>query len=795
MKRMRAWAPWLVLLVFLFAGIRRVSFDVNIAALLPPDLRESQALTIFLRSFAQRNELIAVIDAPDAAAAERALSAAEAALGKRPDLVSMVVSKPVLDADPDAAAGFLAWSLLNLPPAEWTRTRAALEPDRIQARLAAVQESMATGLGTTDGLLGYDPLGLASPVFRSLTGSGSATSTFASPDGRRRVCFLRAPGDFSGWRASSRWIEAVRSTMEPPAQAHGATLGLTGHPVFEAEAAQIMQYDMSTSGLGSLLLTAGIFWAFYRSLRPMLLVAAALVLTALLTLAAGGLLLPGMNVMTAGFAGILIGLVVDYGILIHEESLGTASDDVVRKRSRQGISAAAATTAAAFFSLTVCTVPGISGLGFLVGIGIVIGAVIMLGPCFHWLMRQRPPQRPAASDHQSHGWLASRRSGRQLACAAAAVAAVCFAGLAWKGPPPMDTSMNCMRLNGSRADETMRKATSVLGRGTGLQWMLRATDHGTMQARLDTAAQAIERAKTAGAIHGAALPAILWTHQPWQQENLTQSAAWLMAESDRLRTAVMEAGYEPIAWALTERMMALWRSWITAGAVPATPPSEAAAWLVNRFTRTDETGAALCVAMIDPAGSHADAAAALEPEVSTDGMYLVSEELLSWKLATRVPQELFRILAVLAVCVLTLLSLTFRCWRAVLLCVAVMAVNLGTLLGCMAWAGLSWNFFNLTALLLSLGTGIDYSIHVLMALSKGMDPGTMRTTTGRALLSCCLTTTAGFASLVTARLEGLVSMGTVCALALALNLLVALCLLPMAATRWLPSLRSSRAAS
>jgi predicted exporter len=316
-----------------------------------------------------------------------------------------------------------------------------------------------------------------------------------------------------------------------------------------------------------------------------------------------------------------------------------------------------------------------------------------------------------------------------------------------------------------------------------------------MQARLDTAAQAIERAKAAGAIHGASLPAVLWTHQPWQQENLTQSAAWLIAESDRLRTAVTDAGYEPIAWALTERMMTLWRSWITAGAVPATPPSDAAAWLVHRFTRNDESGAALCVAMIEPAGSHAEAAAALEPEVSTDGMYLVSEELLSWKLATRVPQELFRILAVLAVCVLTLLSLTFRCWRAVLLCVAVMALNLGTLLGCMAWAGLSWNFFNLAALLLSLGTGIDYSIHVLMALRKGMDPGSMRTTTGRALLSCCLTTTAGFASLVTARLEGLVSMGTVCALALALNLLVALCLLPMAATRWLPSLRTSRATS
>jgi predicted exporter len=433
MKRMRAWAPWLVLLIILFAGIRRVSFDVNITALLPPDLRESQALSIFLRSFAQRHELIAVIDAPDAAAAGNALAAAEKALGRRPDLVSMVVSKPALDTDPEAAAGFLAWSLLNLPPSEWERTRQELQPARINERITSVQESMTTGLGSADGLLGYDPLGLASPVFRSLTGSGAATSAFASPDGRRRICFLRAPGDFSGWRAASRWIEAVRAVMEPAVQAHGATLGLTGHPVFESEAAQIMQYDMSTSGLGSLLLTVGIFWAFYRSLRPMLLVAAALILTAVLTLAAGGLLLPGMNVMTAGFAGILIGLVVDYGILIHQESLSTAPDDEVRKRSRHGITAAAATTATAFFSLTVCTVPGISGLGFLVGIGIVIGAVIMLGPCSRWLMKQRPRPAAAASTTGT-GWLASDRADPWLASAAATLALLCFAGLPWTPP-------------------------------------------------------------------------------------------------------------------------------------------------------------------------------------------------------------------------------------------------------------------------------------------------------------------------------------------------------------------------
>jgi predicted RND superfamily exporter protein len=189
------------------------------------------------------------------------------------------------------------------------------------------------------------------------------------------------------------------------------------------------------------------------------------------------------------------------------------------------------------------------------------------------------------------------------------------------------------------------------------------------------------------------------------------------------------------------------------------------------------------MAAIVPTESHEAVAAALQPEASSAGLFLIGEDLLASRLAHRVPAELFRILAVLGAAVLILLIVTFRHWRGVAFCLAVMALNLTTLLGAMSWLGISWNFFNLTALLLALGTGIDYSIHVLLALRKGTTPGNLRLTTGRALVSCCLTTTAGFASLVTARLDGLVSMGLVCALALSLNLIIALCILPVAAAR------------
>jgi len=783
MKRWLRLLPWLLAAAFIAAGASRVSYDVNLTALLPPDMRETQGLRLFLDHFAQRNELIALIEAPSPDLSARAAEAAEKTLRSRSDLAADIISGPPLNNDPDAAAGFLAWALLNLPPDQWQRIEADLAPDRIAARLASVQEQLATGFGSSAGLMGYDPLGLATPLMDSLGDAAGSASTFSSSDGRRRILFLRSPDTYHNWQESGRWVDEVRSLLQSAVSPHKATVGLTGHPAFESEAARVMQSDMVGSGLGSVALTALIFWLFYRSLRPLLLVTAALVLVALLTLATGGILLPNMNVMTAGFGGILIGLVVDYGILVHQESLAPGPTESVRKRAASGILAAAATTAAAFLSLAVCSVPGISGLGILVGIGIVIGAAVMLGPCTSWLLKTRPqPQPTSPTSAAPTSWIGSPSAGRFLAFSATAIVTFALSGLIFRGSPPLDASMACMKLHHSEAESTMQRASDLIGGNTGMQWIATTSNPADMPARLAEMQSALRRATDAGTIRSSSFPIALWPRDDWRRTNLEGTAARLADAAPRLRDAVLEAGYEPLAWGLTDRLLSLWSSWRESGGPPALPPSAPARWMLSRFVQQSADGTSVCMAAIVPAESHEAVAAALQPEASSAGLFLMGEDLLASRLAHRVPAELFRILAVLGAAVLILLIVTFRHWRGVAFCLAVMALNLATLLGTMSWLGISWNFFNLTALLLALGTGIDYSIHVLLALRSGATPGTLRLTTGRALVSCCLTTTAGFASLVTARLDGLVSMGLVCALALSLNLIIALCILPVAAS-------------
>ena len=97
----------------------------------------------------------------------------------------------------------------------------------------------------------------------------------------------------------------------------------------------------------------------------------------------------------------------------------------------------------------------------------------------------------------------------------------------------------------------------------------------------------------------------------------------------------------------------------------------------------------------------------------------------------------------------------------------------------MAVAGWSWNLLNLMALPLMLGTGVDYSIFMQLALRRhGGDLGMVRRSIGRALLLCGGTAMAGFGSLGCSSNPGMASLGKVCAVGIGANMLFSVFLLP-----------------
>ncbi len=113
----------------------------------------------------------------------------------------------------------------------------------------------------------------------------------------------------------------------------------------------------------------------------------------------------------------------------------------------------------------------------------------------------------------------------------------------------------------------------------------------------------------------------------------------------------------------------------------------------------------------------------------------------------------------------------------------------------MSLLGLTWNFFNLAALLLLLGTGTDYSILLLLALRRnGGDVPAARRELFVVICLCACSASAGFGSISWANHLGLASLGQTCALGLLLDAAVSVFLIPPA-WAWLHRAKIAQPAS
>ena len=145
--------------------------------------------------------------------------------------------------------------------------------------------------------------------------------------------------------------------------------------------------------------------------------------------------------------------------------------------------------------------------------------------------------------------------------------------------------------------------------------------------------------------------------------------------------------------------------------------------------------------------------------------------------------------------VLLSLGLAFKRPAEVLLSLGVLALSGLCLLMVMRLAGWSWNVLNLMAVPLVLGTGVDYSIFMQLALRRHRGDLSMAYhSVGRALLLCGGTACAGFGSLAFSTNAGMGSLGQVCAVGIGANMLISIFLLPTwwQATRVQPAQNENR---
>jgi uncharacterized protein len=777
MKRRTAWIVALTTVLLAAAGLMRLRFDTDVLGLLPGDLPVVQGLKLHQKHFASAHELIITISASNAPDAEAAARLIATNLLDRPGFTRSVLWRPPWLDDPASAGEFLAWARLQQNPTTTFQLAQRLEPSRVASDLNEAREEMAVSLSPGSlARLSYDPLGLS-----DLPGGGglefdSAQRLFSSADGTYRVLFVEPPATPANYKAEAAWLESVRNRVHDlhynDPFLNNVTVGYTGGPVFASEVANGMERDMTRSAAGTLVVIAALFWLAHRRWRPLLVLVACLGLAVNVSFALGGLLLGEMNIISLGFAAILLGLIVDYGLVAYQERIAdpAASLAEVRRHVWPGVAWSAVTTAGAFLLLNLGGLPGLGQLGTLVALGVGLGVLAML-----YVFLPLAGNAPQAGDVSAASPQAQTSTGQpfvsRVAGGLVSILLLAAAGLlALRGIPRHDPSPEALRPRNSAAFAEMQTLQSRLGRREDPLFLLtRGGSEQEVADRLHTAERVLGKAVDRGEIQSFNLATPWWSDPSVQPTNRAMLAA-VAARWPALRAAVLGAGFSSNSLALSDLIVTHlaqpngFQSWPT-GAVSA--------WVTGQAAAHDDEGW-FALGLITPSTNATPNFPAMEGSIVTGWSLLGStvlervDDRLRWLIAS--------IIALLVAC----LWGAFRSLSETMLGIATLATSVVALLAWMQLAGWSWNLLNLMALPLLFGTGVDYVLHVQMSLRRHAgDSRQLWRTTGKALALCGGTTVAGFGSLAWAGNAGLASLGQVCAAGVVCVMGVSLVALPV----------------
>ena len=782
---LRRW--WWLLFAFpLIVGLARVRFDTDVLNLLPSTVPVVRGLQLYQRHFTNSRELVVTLRAPEAEATETAARLLAERLRCATNLVASADWQPPWLEQPEQMAEFIAYLWLNQPPAAFAELTRRLAPDQLAAVARDAREQLATSMSPTDiARLSYDPFG-----FTRLPESASGDALFQSPqagfasaDGRFRAVFVEASHNLPNYRACAAWLAEVKLAVKQATAAAdwpaGVTVRYTGSPAFVAEIATSMAADMQFTVLTTLALIVVLFWWAHRSWRPLAWLVVMLLLIMAGALAAGGLIFGTLNAVSLGFGAILLGLAVDCGLVVYQEAAAEPhrSAAALRRTLVPSVLWSSLTTAAAFLLLNFAGLPGLSQLGTIVGLGVLLAPVVMmflfLPLALRWL-RQRPALAPAVATPPPA--LARYRVATVLVVALALVSLQ----FAW---PKADRSNSPIEPRNSAAQLALNELRANLSRsGEPLLVVISGRDEQEVASRLAAVEQHLAQAQTKGAEFTALLPGAVWPHPDWQRTNAV-AAARVAAHADALRRAAAEAGFTPEAMGLAGNLL---RSWADASDAPRRlwPTNQSCRWLLKRAAAWSGTNWLAVGAVYPPSNAIALGGLAEQLDPHLAGVWVTGWPLLGESLFRHVERRiLWLVLAIVAV-VGVCLRLAFRRWTEVAISFGALGFMLLVLQAGLGLIGGSWNLMSLAALPLLLGVGVDYIIHVQIALRRhGGDVSAMRRVTGRAILLCAATNVDGFGSNVLSSNPGLASLGLVCAIGITVAYATAVFLVP-AWWRW-----------
>ncbi len=418
---------WPTILSFLLLAVvsatyftRHFAIITDSKELLSSSLPWRQQERMLHNAFPQRiDQIIAVIDASTPEAADDAADALVKGLASRSDVIRSV-------SRPDGGEFFERDGILLLSLDEVQRSTADLiSAQPFLGTLAAdptlrgVFRALSQSLeGVRLGKANLEDLkpalaALADALERLAKGESPAFSWRELIAGRppklselRRFVNIEPVlnfGDLQPGGKATQVIREVASRLGLTAE-QGVNVRLTGSVVLSDEEFATVADGAALNGFITLLLVGFVLWLALRKARIILAVLVNLVFGLLYTAAIGLWMVGALNLISVAFAVLFVGLGVDFGIqfCVRYRSERHASGDIDQAllATARGMAAplllAAASIAAAFYSFLPTAYRGLSELGLIAGVGIVIAlaTTLTLLPALLTVLKPPPEQKP-----------------------------------------------------------------------------------------------------------------------------------------------------------------------------------------------------------------------------------------------------------------------------------------------------------------------------------------------------------------------------------------------------------------
>ena len=394
------------------------SMTTDINKLISTDIPWRQRELAFEKAFPQYELIVAVIEAPTPELVAEASDALTARLSQQKNLFRSV-QQPQGGAF-FAQNGFLFESTDELGPQlkNLTQAQRLVQVLAGDPSLRGVIQALQFGLlGVQGGRITLDnmtwPMTLGADAIEKVNAGQPAVFSWrdlvqgraATPSERRKFLNIQAILDYSELEPGLKATDAIRKAAADLnfAGNYQATLRLTGPvPMADEEFATIKE-NAGLNATVTIAIVLFILWLALRWFRIIFAVFVSLVVGLAVTAALGMLMVGTLNLISVYFAVLFVGLGVDFGLQFsvryraERHEVDDLHDALLYSGRRAGapLTLAALATAAGFLSFTPTDYKGVSELGLIAGVGMLVAyfTSITLLPALLSLLK--PPSEPS----------------------------------------------------------------------------------------------------------------------------------------------------------------------------------------------------------------------------------------------------------------------------------------------------------------------------------------------------------------------------------------------------------------